>query len=220
MKLTYLRVQTSHLEEQRHFYNHTLGLPLSDRTDHGFSVQIGYSLLEFHQSENPNPYHIAFHIGAHQEEEALEWLEKRVKILENEGNHIVDFLAWNAKSIYFYDSDRNIIEFISRKHLYPTTTSFSEKSLIGIAEIGLATKDVAENFRFLNQYFNLEVYFGSPEVFCAIGDENGLLITVDQDEKTWFPTNDSALPGDFDVKFERRGKHIELVYEEGKLSVM
>lgn len=220
MKITYLCVYSENIERQLQFYRDNLKLPISKKTDHGFHVKIGYSELEFRKSSKTNPYHIAFHIGANQEVEALQWLKQRVEILGNEEKEIVDFPAWSAKSIYFYDQDRNIIEFISRKHLFPETGIFSEKKLMGIAEIGLATKDVVENYRFLNQYFKLGIYFGTPEVFCAIGDENGLLITVDQNKKTWFPTNDLALPANFDLKFEQNGKMRELNYTNAKLDIL
>ncbi|HET8838569.1 MAG TPA: VOC family protein [Flavobacteriaceae bacterium] len=220
MKITYLRVYSENIERQLQFYRDNLKLPISKKTDHGFHVKIGYSELEFQSGAEINPYHIAFHIGAHQEAKALNWLKSRAEILEDQGNAIVDFPAWNAKSIYFYDQDRNIIEFISRKHLHETDEPFSEKSLCGIAEIGLATKDVGENYRFLNQYFKLGIYFGTPEVFCAIGDENGLLITVDQNKKTWFPTNEKALPANFDLKFEHNGKMRELNYTNAKLDIL
>ncbi len=220
MKINCLRIYTENIEEQLKFYTNVLRLPVSKKTKNSFQLQIGYSILEFQRGQNLNPYHIAFHIAAEQEEEALKWLMKRVEILEDQGKPIVDFPAWNAKSIYFYDRDRNIIEFISRKHLHPKTESFSENNLIGIAEIGLATKDVAENYRFLNQYFKLGIYFGTPEIFCAIGDENGLLIVVDEKRKTWFPTNDKALPTDFDLKFEHLGILREVNYTNGKLDIL
>jgi catechol-2,3-dioxygenase len=219
MKIQQLSVNTPNLGSQLDFYSKTLGLPVSNQTKNHFSIQIGYSTLEFHQHENAKPYHIAFHIGANRENDALKWLErKQIPVLEDEGKPIVDFPAWNAKSVYFYDADQNIIEFISRKHLFPQQDGFSEKSLCGIAEIGLATTDVEENFRFLNRYFNLETYFGNPnETFCAIGDENGLFITVDKNKKTWFPTDDQAQPADFDVKFTVNEKLFELRFENGKL---
>lgn len=220
MKIKYLKIQTSNLEAQLEFYEKALGLPILEKNEKRFLVKTGYSILEFHQTEKSKPYHIAFHIGANQEMEAVKWLQNRVSILQNEEKNIVNFPAWNAKSIYFYDEDQNVIEFISRKNLHPLNEGFSEKSLLGIAEIGLSTDTVEEFFRFLNVNFKLEIYFGKPDVFCAIGDENGLLITVDKDEKTWFPTDDKAFPADFDLKFERNGKLFELNYEHGKLSVM
>lgn len=220
MKIRDLELHTSNLRNLYEFYHHRLGFSIANETEHSFTLQLGYSNLKFHQSRESKPYHIAFHIGANQEQQALEWLKKRVPILKSETHEIVDFPAWNAKSIYFYDPDKNIIEFISREQLHPSETSFSEKSVVGIAEIGLSTQNIEEIFRFLNKNFDLELYFGAPEVFCAIGDEDGLLITVDKDQKTWFPTNDKAFPADFDLKFEHQGKLFEVNYGNGELSVM
>lgn len=220
MKIQFLKVETANFDDQLEFYQDTLGLEISIKTQNRFSIKIGYSVLEFHRSEQSVPYHIAFHIGAHQEKKALDWLRKRVAILTDDNNEIIDFPAWNAKSIYFYDKDQNIIEFISRKNGSTPETIFSAKSLVGIAEIGLPTNSLKENIEFLNLCFGLEIYWGSPEKFCAIGDEKGLLIAVDPNKKTWFPTNDKTLPADFDLKFERKGKVFELVYENGKLDLM
>lgn len=218
MKIKNLTVNTANLDAQLDFYERTLALPIADKTSTHFTLNLGYSQLEFHQRENQNPYHIAFHIGAKREKDALKWLEeKQIPLLKDEGKPIVDFPAWNAKSIYFYDADHNIIEFISRRHLFPDGEKFSGKSLLGIAEIGLAANDVEENFRFLERYFGLEIYFGKPEAFCAIGDDEGLLITVDKGKKTWFPTDDKALPADFDLKFEHAEKFFEVKYEGGRL---
>lgn len=187
MKIQQLKVKTANFEDQLEFYKANLGLEISNKTDNKFIVKIGYSNLEFHRCEKSVPYHIAFHMGANQENQALEWLKDRVSILRDDGKEIVDFPAWNAASIYFYDTDKNIIEFISRKNRFEGKAGFSGKSLLGIAEIGLSTDMLAENFRFLNQYLKLEIYFGSPEVFCAIGDDEGLLIAVDKDKKHGFP---------------------------------
>ncbi|HET7361641.1 MAG TPA: VOC family protein [Salinimicrobium sp.] len=220
MKIQELKIQTSNPTNQLEFYGGVLGLPILTQNQTGFAVKIGYSVLKFHKTSSFQPYHIAFHIGAHQEKEAIKWLQKRVSILKNEGENIVDFPAWNAKSIYFYDEDSNIIEFISRRHLFPSKSIFSEKSMVGIAEIGLSTNTVEKFFRFLNTNFELEIYFGKPDIFCVIGDDDGLLITVDQNHKTWFPTNDLALPADFSLKFKHERKQFGLNYEKNELSVM
>lgn len=220
MKIKHLTVYTQNLQSQLDFYAEILGLAVLEQNENHFTLQMGYSELEFHHHKNTTPYHLAFHIGANQQEEALKWLEGKLfpnRILTHEDKAIVDFPAWNAKSVYFYDADHNIIEFISREHLF-RQQDFAEQKICGIAEIGLATNDVEENYRFLNRYFNLETYFGKPqEPFCALGDENGLFITVDKNTKTWLPTQDPALPADFDVKFTRGEKLFELKYENGKL---
>lgn len=221
MKIKHLQVQTTNLEKQFQFYKDSLKLDVLEKNERLFVVKIGYSVLEFHQTENSTPYHMAFHIHTHRQNKALAWLKKRVNIIKDEGKEIVDFPAWNAKSIYFYDVDHNVLEFIAREQLPASGANFSEKNIMGIAEIGLATDAVKENFELLNQYFKLELYFGTPDdTFCAIGDENGLLIAADSSKKTWFPTLDKASPADFDLKFERQGKVFELNYEDGKLSLM
>ena len=123
-------------------------------------------------------------------------------------------MAWNAKSLYFYDEDKNIIEFISRESFSkPESALFSEKSILGISEVGLVTENIQEKFDFLNSNFQLEKYDGDFEHFCAIGDDEGLLITINQKLKDWFPTDDKAYKSEFKIEFTHQGKKNSLVFE-------
>lgn len=205
MKIQRLEIQSGNLKEQLHFYRDVMGLEARDLNEDSFEVFIGYSVLKFISSKKFTPYHIAIHIPDKQEDLALLWLKDKVAILKNEGKEIVDFPAWNARSVYFYDRDKNIIEFISRRDLNTSgSTEFSAKSLLGIAEIGIPTANIQEKFDFLNMHFQLEKFDGNFEVFCAIGDDNGLLITIDKNNKDWFPTQDKAYSSNFSIKFTHK----------------
>ncbi|HKL36227.1 MAG TPA: VOC family protein [Salegentibacter sp.] len=220
MKIHKLQIYSDNLKEQLHFYRDTLNLKISDSTDHYFEVQIGYSILRFQQKENATPYHIAFHVPDNQHNEALEWVNERIPVLRGNGQEIVDFMAWSAKSLYFYDEDKNIIEFISRESFSkPESALFSEKSILGISEVGLVTENIKEKFNFLNANFELEKYDGDFEHFCAIGDDEGLLITINQKLKDWFPTDDKAYQSEFKMQFTHQGKKNSLVFENDKLKV-
>lgn len=215
MKIKKLQLYSSNLKEQLHFYRDTLSLQVKQNSEENFEVQIGYSLLEFQFKQDAKPYHIAFHIPDHQEEEALEWVKERMPVLKNNSEEIIDFSAWNAKSLYFYDADKNILEFISRGDLNkPQSALFSEKSILGVAEIGIATTQVREKFNFLNSQFGLEKYDGDFEKFCAIGDDLGLFITIDRTKKDWFPTDDKAHAAEFRVYFSHRDREYRLNFEK------
>ncbi len=202
MKINRLEIKTGNLNAQLQFYRDILGLETTGLNENSFEVIIGYSVLKFISSKNFTPYHIAIHIPNKQEEKSLAWLKNRLEILKNEGEEIVDFPAWNARSVYFYDADDNIMEFISRRNfLTPESGEFSEKSLVGIAEIGLPTANIREKFELLNKHFLLEKFDGDFEVFCAMGDDIGLLITIDKNKKDWFPTNDRAFSSDISIEF-------------------
>jgi catechol-2,3-dioxygenase len=178
-------------------------------------VEIGYSLIQFEYNPEATPYHIAFHISAKKENEALKWLKKRIPILKMGDCEIVYFSDWNAKSLYFYDADHNIMEFISRRHLHKSATeAFSENDICGIAEIGLATQNVKNVYDKVHQEIGLEKYSGDFEKFCPIGDDLGLLITIDnQQKKTWFPTTDKAENSEFSLKFSHQHKNKKLHFD-------
>jgi len=211
MKIEKLEIATADIGKQLHFYRDLLALEIRDQEESSFKIVVGSSILKFRQDTNFTSYHIAFHIPDKQEEKALAWLKKRVSILKNDQDEIVDFSAWDAKSVYFYDEDKNIMEFIARGNLNkPVSEVFSEKSLLGIAEIGLATNDIEEKFNFLHQQCELEVFDGNFEKFCAIGDHQGLFITINKNLKDWFPTGDKAFSSDFRIEFSHKGSNYDL----------
>lgn len=218
MKIHKLQIYSDNLKEQLRFYRDQLNLKITDYGDDSFEVQTGFSSLRFQYKEKATSYHIAFHIPDNQYHQALDWLKARLPVLKGNGQQIVDFPAWSAKSIYFYDKDKNIIEFISRESFSkPESALFSEKSILGISEVGLTTENIKEKFNFLNINFELEKYDGDFERFCAIGDDEGLLITINQNLKDWFPTNDKAYKSEFEIKFTQHGKKHCLIFENDKL---
>ncbi|TDN88705.1 catechol-2,3-dioxygenase [Salegentibacter sp. 24] len=219
MKILKLQLYTANIKEQLHFYRDKLNLKIIDYTEDYFEVETGFSKLSFQQKENATPYHIAFHIPDNQHNEALTWIKERIPVLEGNGQEIVDFLAWSAKSLYFYDEDKNIIEFISRESFTkPESALFSEKSILGVSEIGLATENIQEKFEFLKSNVQLEKYDGDFKRFCAIGDDEGLFITINQKLKDWFPTDDKAYKSEFEIEFTYKESKHSLVFKNDKLS--
>ncbi|WP_037319984.1 VOC family protein [Salegentibacter sp. Hel_I_6] len=218
MKIHKLEIYSDNIKEQLRFYRDHLNLNITDYSEEHFEVETGYSTIKFQQKENATAYHIAFHIPDNQHNEALDWIKERLPVLEGNGQEIVDFMAWSAKSLYFYDKDKNIIEFISRESFSkPESALFSEKSVLGISEVGLVTENIQEKFDFLNSNFQLEKYDGDFERFCAIGDDEGLLITINQKLKDWFPTDDKAYKSEFKMEFTHQGKKHSLVFENDQL---
>lgn len=220
MKIERLEIQTENLVEQLKFYKETLGLETFNRKDNSFELKIGFSILKIIEDKQATPYHIAFHIPPFQEGLALEWIKQRGEVQRNGMEEIIDFSAWKARSLYFYDADRNILEFISRKDLYPVNEKkFTEKSILGVAEIGLATTNIEEKFKTLNKTCELEKFDGNFDNFCAIGDDEGLIITIDKNKKDWFPTNDEAFVSDFDLTFEHEDLRYSLNFKKDMLSI-
>ncbi len=217
MYIHHLQLYTSNLQEQKQFYTQILRAKLIAATSQQFTLQLGRSQLTFEERKESKPYHFAFNIPSYQEVEAWRWLQERVPILKDEEAPIVDFPNWNAKAIYFYDADGNIVELIARRDLnYPSTTSFSVDSILEISEIGVPTDDVEPHYDFLHQNLGAAIYSGSFGRFCAVGEETALFILVNHQLKKWFPTNETAYPMDFKISIKKEEQLHHLVFEENR----
>ena len=216
MKIKELILFTNNLNKQLEFYTNVLELELVKQTSKSFSLKVGCSKLTFKFRENCRPYHIAFNIPLNKENQALNWLKQRVDLLPFGDNEIIEFEHWNAKALYFYDADNNILEFISRKELkINSEEAFSSNSILNISEIGIGTSDIKSIYNSINTIKSIDIFDGSFERFCAIGNEEGLFILVNKSVKKWFPTDDEIYVSDFIIKgnynFEYvNGKIIEI----------
>lgn len=221
MKIKELKLYTSKLKEQVAFYGDVLGLKTLDRSDKRASFRIRNSILHFIERTHTTPYHFAINIPANKEQEALKWLQSKLEILKDGEDEIIDFTAWNAKAIYFYDKDKNIVELIARKNLKNgTDTNFGSDQLLEISEIGVPTKDVKTVYDSLRQAMDIKIYDGGFGSFCALGDENGLFICVNMDRKDWYPTNDKAFPSEFELKILEQGNPFNIEFKKGEIRVL
>ncbi|MCG9970263.1 VOC family protein [Christiangramia crocea] len=220
MKIKKLTVYSSNIKSQLKFYRDELNFKAKNYSEKSFELVAGYSVLRFEFKENATPYHIALHIPDRQEEEALAWVENKMVALQNNREKIIDFSNWQAMSVYFYDKDKNIMEFISRRDFSkPESAIFMPSSIVGIAEIGLVTHNVREKFKELNLECGLHKFDGDYERFCAIGDPSGLIITINNDLKNWFPTGDKACVSDFKLEFEHEGDYFDLNFNDNQLEI-
>lgn len=203
MKILELELYTSNLQAQTKFYSEILKFPIETQNLNSATFQVGSSLLKLVYKENVRPYHFAFNIPSNQIQEALGWLEQRVKILQAENSKIQYFDFWDAHAIYFYDEDKNIVEFIARKTFNQNSDQpFSEQSIIEISEIGLPTFDIEREYKIVKNKTGMPIYSGSLERFCAVGNENGLFIMINKHlKKEWYPTKDQPFSADFKIKF-------------------
>lgn len=201
MKISELTLYTTNLEGQKEFYMQVLELPLLSSNEKYFTVKIGVSLLTFVKAKMSNPAHFAINISSNKIQEALHWIQKRTETLQCEGEDIADFSNWNAEALYFYDADGNIVEFIARKDIYSVNTNpFFVKDLVNISEIGIVSADNKAIYEQLQAIRPIPIYDGNLERFCALGNEEGLFILVNNTKKKWFPTQEEALVADFQLK--------------------
>ncbi|MBO0322237.1 VOC family protein [Muricauda sp. CAU 1633] len=218
MEIQELKIYTQSLLRQIDFYSKKIGLDVIDMSENQAVFQVGKSKLRMIKSERFHPYHFAINIPCNKEIEALEWLRKRVEILTDGIREIQDFKSWNAKAVYFYDPDHNIVEFIARKNLKnERQTDFDAASLLEISEIGMPVSDIETAFNTLYTIANVEKYDGGFESFCAIGDEHGLFICINKQIKSWFPIGDKANSADFEIKFREQGGRHEIAFVNGEI---
>lgn len=196
-----------------------MDLEIVSENDLEFSVKVNNSILKFIQNEGFHPYHFAFTIPSNKINESLKWLKERVSILKDGDKDIVDFPTWNAESIYFYDADKNILEFIVRKNLKNSSEGeFGSDDILEISEIGLATQDFEGKFQTLTSIPDIEKFSGGKEVFAAIGSERGLFILIDKNRKDWFPSNDKAYSSEFKVIIGTEKNDYIVTYEDETLT--
>ena len=219
MKIKELTLYTNQIEAQKKFYEDLLGLEILTESDKEISFKLQNSILRFVKSKDFHPYHFAFTIPTNKVNESLQWLKERVAIIKDGDNEIVDFPAWNAESIYFYDADRNILEFIARKNLKNSALeTFSSADILEISEIGLATEDFEGKFQTLTSIPGVEKFSGGKEVFSAIGSERGLFILIDKNRKDWFPSNDIAYASEFIARIETDKNTYRVKYQNETLT--
>lgn len=220
MKIEKIELLTNKLKDQADFYANTLRLPV-ETFDDKIVVKTGKSEIVFKKSDTPAYYHFAFNIPSLQIQDAIDWLEaplnsgdSRVEILTNRGKKIVNFKAWGAEAVYFYDAAGNILEFIARKPAnIENDAEFSEKSIKYISEIGVAVSNVKYHFDHLNVRHDVPFYSGNTHDFCAAGDAEGLFILVLANSKYWLPTKRNAKRFPLTVHFRTTGRLKEYKYE-------
>ena len=220
MQIIEIQIKSPNLPRQQVFYENILGLKSIEKKTNEVTYAIGNTKLCIKQSTNFYPYHFAINIPCNQTDEALHWLKDRLDVLKCGAHDIQDFNTWNARAMYFYDADHNIVEFIARKNLKnESDKEFSEKSFLQISEIGVPVSVIKNIFDPLYQDYHLELYDGNLERFCAIGDEYGMFICLNKELKKWFPTGDMAYSSDFKIKFKNNGLLHQLDFSEGKIKV-
>lgn len=214
MKIQHLHLKTTPLAEMRRFYTVQLGFSELESGPEYFTISAGASTLRFEQAEGGAYYHFAFNIPDPDVEAAAVWLREKHAILDWNGKEVIDFDAWNAQAVYFRDPAGNIVEFIGRRNLgWPTQGAFTAASIGSISEMGVPTQDIRAVDQELAQVAGLVRFDCDIQRFCAIGDEEGLFIVIDRNQKKWIPKMDLALPFPFTAQIENKG-NFEVRFEQ------
>lgn len=191
MKITKLKLYTNKLDLEKEFYTQKLGFKIISSTLNDFTVKIGWSELTFERSKEEHKYHYCFLIPSNKLAESIEWLEKRIEIIDlGNGRKTQVFESWNAESIYFFDKSGNLAEFIVRYNLKNDIESeFDINEVLCVNEIGLPTKNVAAINRMLEEQLKTKFWKGDDKRFGTNGTEEGLFLLPNYEIKDiWFPT--------------------------------
>lgn len=192
---------TNNIQKQRHFYKTVLGFEIIIDTPEQISFKTGNSVLVFRYKKEMKPSHLAFNIPYNAIYDSLIWIQKRTNALMCYDSYVSDFSRWEAKAIYFYDADHNIMEFIARERInIESDVAFSPQSILSISEMAIATNDNEAIYKQINKLKPIPIFDGSFERFCALGNDEGLFILVNKTLKKWFPTDDDAYTSDFIIK--------------------
>ncbi len=187
------------------WYGAALGLPVSD-TD----VGVGVSTLHLTAGPTGGHHHLAALIPSDAAEAGMQWLRGRVELLEADGDRIhLGPPEWDSASVYFRGPDGIILELIARHRLAnPSAGPFDAGSLLSISEIGVPVADVAAVVDTLGREMQLPP-FGEPGPdFAPVGDDDGLLIVVDN-TRIWFPTlADRPATGSLSVTLDRAAEGV------------
>lgn len=222
MQIAELKIFTNKLASQKNFYCDVLGLKLESKDDESFSVFFGFSKLTFIENTTiGNPYyHFAVNIPENKLYEVIDWLKvKNVQLIKYESSDIVDFPNWNAHSVYFYDAQGNIVEFIARHNLLnKSEIPFEPSQMLCISEAGMPVNNVGLFCKLLEEKLGENLWWGNYNTFAAMGDENGLFIVVTTN-RSWFPTNRPSNPFPLEVKLAGISKStVEINFENYKIS--
>ncbi len=194
MKIHHLELDCANLEELKHFYTHKFKFPLVNESVDHFTLKLGESELCFRENRlRKSYYHFAFNISYSAVDQALDWLHQKVDLLRHEGEMLIDFSSWQAKSLYFLDPAGNIVELIGRQNFNADkVANFSESDILNISEVGVPLFEVSSVAKKLTTGVGIPKFDCKGNTFCAVGDDEGLFILVDEAEKTWFPTREPA----------------------------
>lgn len=201
MKIREVILYTSNIQNQKQFYKSILGFEQVADSQEKISFRAGNSILTFEYKEDVRPSHMAFNIPSNAIYDALIWLRNRTEVLDCDGEKIADFSNWRAKAIYFYDPDKNIMEFIARERMdIESDVAFTADSILSISEMAIATDDIESTYESIYSIHPISIFDGDFNRFCALGNDEGLFIIINKNIKKWYPTMETAYTSEFIIK--------------------
>lgn len=175
------------------FYTDKLGAELIIESATELVYQFGQTKTTFKATEEAEAmvYHFAFNIAANKLEEAKQWASERFTLMPNYAGELVTVLTtWKSESLYFFDDNGNLVEFIAREDVGESERlGFDASHIVSISEIGLVVDEPLKTAAEWIAKYGIH-FFDKAEPtkdFLALGDDEGLIIFVSK-SRHWFPT--------------------------------
>lgn len=211
MKIHELTLPTTDIDRQEQVYAERLGFPCHRSTEDLLQVDCGATQLRFVSASQQYYYHYCFLVPPGCLGAAADFLDGRgFEPLPFRGKRLVDFS--NGTSIYFYDGDRNIAEFIQRPSLgHASQSSFSPADVIRLNEIGIPAQNPRNLAAQLISTYKIDLIDDAPyrDDFIWCGDFEGVFL-ISKIGRKWMPCDKPAERNPLHVRFETRAGLFEL----------
>jgi catechol 2,3-dioxygenase-like lactoylglutathione lyase family enzyme len=222
VRISQLTLATADVARQSAFWSETFGLPVRDAGGGAIEVALQSSTIRFEQAEpGEEPrYHFSVSVPRGSIEAAAAWIEPRHELLafhgdpdEEEGATIVRTDS-GAPALYFLDGVGNVVELIANSPL-AADAPFGAGSLLGIAEIGVATADTDATVAAIRDALSAGIHWGGREgwLLTAIGDDDGVVIVAPAG-RGWIPVGLPAHPWPTTI-VAAAPRHADLTLAEG-----
>lgn len=211
MKLKNILLFVNDLSVSKSFYSDVLELPLVSEIENTLIYQVGETklTLEEKKSESPFIYHFAINIPSNKLAEAIVWGKDRLTFVPNYNQEMITNLpTWKSESVYFFDTNGNLLEFIAREEIAMSETSgFTPSDFLNISEMAFVVDEPLKTAEEWMQEFPIGFFDKAvpTKEFLALGDDEGLIILVAKG-RNWFPTHISAQVFPASMTFELAGK--------------
>lgn len=210
MKIIELSLPSTHLDSQERLFRDVLGFPCSRPQEERLLVSCGATTLNFLQAERQYYFHYCFLVPPGCLNSVIAFLDEReFQPLFYHGSRIIDF--GNGQSVYFYDADGNLAEFIERPMLgHAVQSGFDISDVIRLNEIGMPTDNPLQKAGELIGRFGIELAEDAVkrDDFVWCGDYEGVFL-LPAVGRNWIPADKPAEVNALDVRFETSAGQFE-----------
>jgi len=194
MRIRRLTLATSDLEGQAAFWGQRLGLPVRGDGGDATEVRLRDSTIRFERAAPglDARYHFAVNVPGGSIQAAVAWLQERQEPLTFDGDPVRTDVGTGC--VYFLDAAGNVVELIASPHI-DGDGPFGPRSLIEIAEVGIAAAEPAATCAALEEVFGEGIYWGGgpDSLLAAVGDRHAVVI-VAPIGRGWIPVDLTARP--------------------------